>query len=125
MKPPQGPRSGFLRIEKLLQFSALKNYYSISRLEPSRSSSGYCSGCFKPLLDPDGGFRIETAVRVLHGRFGSETEKYLTAMYFRTSPNGRKCPFGCNGHVTAVVVGQSQRLYSGVSTLTGNYLSFL
>jgi hypothetical protein len=30
-----------------------------------------------------------------------------------------------NGHVTAVVVGQSQRLYSGVRIFTGNYLSFL
>jgi hypothetical protein len=29
----------------------------------------------------------------------------------RTKINGKKCPFGCNGHVTAVAVGQSQRLY--------------
>ena len=41
----------------------------------------------------------------------------------RTFPNGRKCPFGCNGNVTAVAVGQSQRLYSGVRVFTGNYLS--
>jgi hypothetical protein len=37
---------------------------------------------------------------------------------------GKKCPFGCNGYVTAVAVGQSQRLYSGVRAFTGNYLSF-
>ena len=30
----------------------------------------------------------------------------------------RKCPFGCDGNVTAVVVGQSQRLYSGVRMFT-------
>jgi hypothetical protein len=31
--------------------------------------------------------------------------------------------WGCNGNVTAVAVGQSQRLYSGVRMFTGNYLS--
>jgi hypothetical protein len=31
---------------------------------------------------------------------------------------------GYNGHVTAVAVGQRQRLYSGVRILTGYYLSF-
>jgi hypothetical protein len=60
----------------------------------------------------------------LHGRFGSETDKNLTAFFKRTFPNGQKFPFGCNGHVTAVAVGQSQRLYSGVRIFTGNYLSF-
>jgi hypothetical protein len=29
----------------------------------------------------------------------------------RPFPNGKKCPFGCNGYVTAVAAGQSQRLY--------------
>jgi hypothetical protein len=40
-------------------------------------------------------------------------------------PNGKKRPFGCNGYVTAMAVGQRQRLYSGFSarTFTGNYLS--
>jgi hypothetical protein len=37
--------------------------------------------------------------------------------------NGHKCPFGCNGYVTAMAVGQRQRLYSGVRIFTGNYLS--
>jgi hypothetical protein len=66
-------------------------------LELSRSSNGF----FKPLLDQDDGFTSETAER----RF----------------------PFGCNSNVTAVAVavGQSQRLYSGIRVLTGNYLSFL
>ena len=32
----------------------------------------------------------------------------------RPFPNGNKCPFGCNGYVTAMAVGQRQRLYSGV-----------
>jgi hypothetical protein len=32
----------------------------------------------------------------------------------RPFPNGHKCLFGCNGYVTAVAAGQSQRLYSGV-----------
>ena len=43
-----------------------------------------------------------------------------------TYPNGRKCPFGCNGYVTAVAVGQSQRLYlysgSGVGTFNWYYV---
>jgi hypothetical protein len=38
-------------------------------------------------------------------------------------PNGQKCPFGCNGYVTAVTVGQSQRLYSGVGIFNWYYLS--
>jgi hypothetical protein len=38
-------------------------------------------------------------------------------------PNGRKCPFGCNGDETAVATGQSQRLCSGVRMFTGNRLS--
>jgi hypothetical protein len=49
---------------------------------------------------------------------------YLTDIG-HTFPNGRKCPFGCNGNVMAVVVGQGQRLYFGVRTLTGSYLSSL
>jgi hypothetical protein len=53
------------------------------------------------LKPPHGGFRIETA-------------KKLMAIYLTDIPNGRKCPFGCNGNVTAVVVGQIQRLYSGI-----------
>jgi hypothetical protein len=57
--------------------------------------------------------------RPLRNRFGSETDKNLTAIYL----NGRKCPFGCNGYVTAMAVGQRQRLYSGVRMFTGNYLS--
>ena len=38
-------------------------------------------------------------------------------------PSGHKRPFGCNGYVTAVAVGQRQRLYSGVRMFTGFYLS--
>jgi hypothetical protein len=49
------------------------------------------------LLDPGGGFRSETA--------------------------GHKYPFGCSGYVTAMAVGQKQRLYSGVIMFTGNYLT--
>jgi hypothetical protein len=53
------------------------------------------------LKPPNGGFRSETDVTL---PFGSET-----------FPNGYKYPFGCNGYyVTAVAVGQRQRLYSGV-----------
>ena len=73
-------------------------------------------------------FWVQVAVsevkRPLHGRLGSETAKNLTAIYLTGILNGRKCPFGCNGHVTAVAVGQSQRLYSGVKMFTGNYLNF-
>jgi hypothetical protein len=59
--------------------------------------------------------------RPLHNRFGSGT---VTNLY---------CNALCNGHsptetsfrsvVTAMAVGQRQRLYSGVGMLTGNYLS--
>ena len=37
------------------------------------------------LKPPNGGFRIETAVTV-HGRFGSETDKILTAIYVTDIP---------------------------------------
>ena len=43
----------------------------------------------------------------------------------RPFPNGHKRPFECNGYVTAVAVGQSQRLYSGVGMFTRYYLSSL
>jgi hypothetical protein len=33
------------------------------------------------------------------------------------------CPFGCNGHVTSVAAGQSQRPYSGVGIFNWYYLS--
>ena len=39
--------------------------------------------------------------------------------------NGRKCPFGCNGYVTAVAAGQSQQLCSGVGIFHWHYLSSL
>jgi hypothetical protein len=45
----------------------------------------------------------------------------------RPFPNGHERPFGCNGsgsgYVTAMAVGQRQRLYSGVKMFTGSYLS--
>jgi hypothetical protein len=68
--------------------------------------------------------------RPLHGRFGIETAKNLKAIYltvisqFPTDASVRS-GVTCNGHATAVAVGQSQRLYSGVRIFTGNYLSFL
>jgi hypothetical protein len=47
--------------------------------------------------------------RPLRNRFGSERLKI--------------CPFGCNGYVTAVAAGQSQRFYSGVGIFNWRYLS--
>ena len=41
----------------------------------------------------------------------------------RCGAGNRHQQLGCNGDVTAVAVGQSQRLYSGVRMFTGNYLS--
>jgi hypothetical protein len=59
-----------------------------------------------------------------HGGFGIETVKKFNGYMQRPFPNGHKRPFGCNGHATAVAVGQRQRLYSGVRIFTGLYLSF-
>jgi hypothetical protein len=91
-----------LRLEKLLYI-----------VELSRSPNGY----FKPLMDPGGGFRSETAV--------TEVKRLQIYNGYMQRPflNGRKCPFGCNGYVTAMAVGQRQRLYSGVRMFTGNYLN--
>jgi hypothetical protein len=80
------------------------------------------------LKPPFGGFRSETAVTrltaVTRVTAVSEVQRTKFNGYIqRASFNGRKCPFGCNGHVTAVAVGQSQRLYSGVRMFTGNYPS--
>jgi hypothetical protein len=41
----------------------------------------------------------------------------------RPFTNGYKFPLGCNGYVTAVAAGQSQRLYSGVGVFHWCYLS--
>jgi hypothetical protein len=38
-------------------------------------------------------------------------------------PNGKKCPFGCSGYVTVVVVSQRQQIYSGARMYTWFYLS--
>jgi hypothetical protein len=84
-------------------------------VELSRSSNGY----FKPLLDPVGGFIFETAARRFqkrNGRYETVSEVKRLQIYNgymqRPFPNGHKCPFGCNGYVTAVAAGQSQRFYS-------------
>jgi hypothetical protein len=112
-----------LRLEKVL-------YIGLPRI-----SNGY----FKPLLDPGGGFTSETAVRWFqkwNGRYVTVSEvrrlKIYNGYMQRPFPNRHKRPFGCNGHVTAMAVGQRQRLYSkmgcinlysGVRMFTGNYLS--
>ena len=36
----------------------------------------------------------------------------------RPFPNGHKCTFGCNGYVTAVATGQSQRFYGWIGQET-------
>ena len=41
----------------------------------------------------------------------------------RPFPNGHKCPFGCDGYVTAVTAGKSQRFYSGVGIFSWYYFS--
>jgi hypothetical protein len=70
---------------------------------------------------------VSEVKRPLHGRFGSETAKILTAIFLTDIPQRTQVSVRvyCNGNVTAVVVGQSQRLYYGVRMFTWNYLSFL
>jgi hypothetical protein len=41
----------------------------------------------------------------------------------RPFPNGQKRPFGCNGCVTAVAAGQSQRFYSDAGVFNWHYPS--
>jgi hypothetical protein len=43
----------------------------------------------------------------------------------RPFPNGHKCSFGCNGDVTAIAAGQSQRFYSCVEIFNLYYPSSL
>ena len=84
-----------LRLEKLLY------------LELSISSNGLS----KVLLDPGGGFRSETAVTKPFRKWNGY--KFITAIcngHYPTDTSVRSD----NGYVTAVAVGQSQRLYSGV-----------
>jgi hypothetical protein len=51
-----------------------------------------------------------------NGRYETASEVKRLQIYNgyvqRPLPNGHKCPLGCNGHVTAVAVRQSQRSYS-------------
>jgi hypothetical protein len=70
---------------------------------------------------PHGGFRIETAVTKPFSEV-KRLQIYSGYMYW-PFPNGHKCPFGCNGYVTAVAAGQSQRFYSGVGIFNWYYLS--
>jgi hypothetical protein len=75
------------------------------------------------LKPPNGGFRSEAAS---HGSFGSETPKYNGYIFNGHSPTDAIARSDVTVMcVTAVAVGQSQRLYSGVRMLTGNYLSSL
>jgi hypothetical protein len=53
---------------------------------------------------------------------GEHESDPLTYMQ-RPFPNGCKRPFGCDGYVTAVAAGQSQRFYSGVGIFNWYYLS--
>ena len=54
--------------------------------------------------------RFRTIFKILKKKILFENE--IHGIYLTDTPNGRKCPFGCSGYVTAVAVGQSQRLYS-------------
>jgi hypothetical protein len=108
-----------LRLEKLLY------------LELSRSSNGF----FLVLLGPGGSYTTpETAARRFqkqNGRYETVSEVKRLQIYNgiyngymkQPFPNGHKCPFGCNGFVTAVAAGQSQRFYSGVGIFNWYYLS--
>jgi hypothetical protein len=112
----------------------LKNYYAYYRA-PLEFSTG-----LKPLVDPGGRcasknrntavpeaevkrplrnrFRIEAVINLLYNYNG-----YCVLCNGR-SPTDKKCPFGCSGYVTAVAVGQRQRLYFGLRMFTGYYLRF-
>jgi hypothetical protein len=76
------------------------------------------------------GFTSETAARRFqkgNGRYETVSEVKRLQIYNgymqRPFPNGHKRPFGCNGHVTAVTAGQSQRFYSGVGIFNWYYPS--
>jgi hypothetical protein len=59
---------------------------------------------------------VSEAKRLLRAVAVSEAKRLKTysGLMQRPLTNGKKCPFGCNGYVTAVAVGQSQRLYSSL-----------
>ena len=61
--------------------------------------------------------------RPLHNSSRSEAVINLQRLYVTAIPNEQKRPFGCNGYVTAVAVGQRERLYSGFRMFTWFYLS--
>jgi hypothetical protein len=78
-----------LRLEKLLY------------IELSRSPSGY----FKPLLDPGGGFRSETALTKPFRKWNGY--KFIAVVCNGHSP----ADTGVRSGVTVMAVGQRQRLY--------------
>jgi hypothetical protein len=66
------------------------------------------------LPDPGGRFASETVAwrfQKWNGRYETVSEvkrlQIYTGYVQQPFPNGKKCPFGCNGHVAAVAVGQS------------------
>jgi hypothetical protein len=66
---------------------------------------------------------VSEVKRPLRNRLEVKRLQIYNGYVQRPFPNGHKFPFGCNGHVTAMAVGQRQLLYSGVRIFTGNYLS--
>jgi hypothetical protein len=73
---------------------------------------------------------VSEVKRPLRNRFGIETvtvQIYNGYMYVTAIPQRKKfpvnSPFGCNGYVTAVAAGQSQRFCSGVGIFNWYYLS--
>ena len=92
--------------------SALKSYYRWGFLEvPTDILNHFWIQVAVSLLKPP--LRLQIMTVICNGHSRTDTR--------------HKCPFGCNGCVTAMAmaVGQSQRqrLYSGVRMFTGNYLS--
>ena len=75
------------------------------------------------LLDPGGGFRSKTAVMKPFRKWNGY--KFITTMCNGHSPTEKSVRPGvtCKGFVTAVAIGQSQRLYSGVGIFNWHYLS--
>ena len=89
---------------------------TIINLGLSKSPNGH----FKPLLASGSRWRF-------HGRHVAVSEVKWLKIYNghvqRPSSNGRQYPFGCNGYVTTVAAGQSQRFHAGVGIFNLCYLS--
>ena len=116
---------GVLQISEFHSSSPLGHFIHVSIITPVVSVlKNYCVWSFLEVpTDIFNHFWIQIAVSILKPPKCYITVIDSSRLCVTAFLQWKKCPFGYNGHVTAMAAGQRQRLYSGARIFTGNYLS--